>query len=174
MMSFRILKSSGTWVLPWIQIVWGDTSVLGWISCRIWFVGNSPIIILFQEVCSSFPVDTILELGKVNQFFFIVQRKPWMVALCWIVEVPCGLYRIGILHKLATYRAEIPLNYLFDKSELRDFILITACNAMFALKEVSQPCFESYPQESLISSLYSIPRHIAIETMLSDYRKSSK
>lgn len=115
------------------------------------YIGNSPIIIIFQDMVCTFSVDAILELGKVNQFFFIVQ------------QVPGGLYRIGILHKLATYKAEIPLNYLFDKTELRDFILISACNAMAALKE-----------DSLISQLYSIPRQIAIETMCSDYRKNAK
>jgi hypothetical protein len=72
------------------------------------------------------------------------------------------LYRVGIIHKLPNYKAEIPLNYIFERQELRDFLLISACNAMAAIRE-----------DSIISQLYTTPRLIAIEKICYEYKKTS-
>lgn len=140
-MCSKTSRSSGFWALLWKRIWCEDISVRRLNDAIVGFL----LINRQQPNYYYFPRYGLYLLSRCHPgirksepvlFYCSTYALDCVNYVAHSLEVPGGLYRIGILHKLATYKAEIPLNYLFDKTELRDFILISACNAMAALKEV--------------------------------------
>jgi len=123
------------------------------------YIGNCHVIVIFNEHSNPFDSNLIFTLGKVNQCFFIVQEHPPKKE---VLNQKVN-YRVGILHRPMKDVPELPYNYLFDETNIRDFILTSAFNAEVSIQE-----------NSAISYMVTEPRRntiVDIRSKFCDMRK---
>ena len=136
-------------------------------------IGNLQCIIIFKDHNTPLPIDKLVSLGKMNQFFFIIeQASDWYdfsshpnpeqsdifdekIRTSPNLIKSDVLYRIDFIKKIInTFDPIIPTNALFGKNDIRKFILTKFYHGLTILKVNSD-----------ISNLFIYPRTVALNDM---------
>lgn len=112
------------------------------------YIGNSTCIIIFKDYVGEFDIDSLNILGKVNQFFIIMER------------VNVNLYMIQSINKMGIYyEPKIPSDCIIDKLSIVKFVLSKFYNGLMELRS-----------NSGISYMYTNPRMNSINEFRNKYR----
>lgn len=114
------------------------------------YIGNTGVLLIFYDSTEPFDASAFT-LGQVTQCVVLVQ------------PYPSKKYRISILNKTTlniSYLPELPENYLFDESVIKEFLLCKIHNAHFAMSKCPPT-----------SHMFKVPRGAGIEDVAKKFLK---